>query len=47
MQQSMKDQKSRHVVAGPVLITKNPCVHPGDVRKVSTLTNEKDPDRFS
>lgn len=47
MQQSIKDQKSRHVVAGPVLITKNPCVHPGDVRKVSTLTHEKDPERFN
>ena len=32
---------------GKVLITKNPCVHPGDIRKVSTLTREKDPERFN
>lgn len=28
-------------------MTKNPCVHPGDVRKVSTLTREKDSERYS
>ena len=47
MQQSIKDKKSRHVVKGPVLVTKNPCVHPGDIRKVETLTKEKDPERFA
>ena len=47
MQSSIKDGKQRLTVPGPVLITKNPCVHPGDVRKVDTLTKEKDPDRFA
>ena len=47
MQTYIKDKKSRLVVSGPVLLTKNPCVHPGDIRKVSTLTEKKDPERFS
>lgn len=46
-QQDMKNKKDRQVIAGPVLVTKNPCVHPGDVRKVQTLTYEKDPERFA
>lgn len=43
----IKDNKSRMVVPGPVIITKNPCVHPGDIRKVRTLTKEVDAERFS
>ena len=41
LQEFMGDSvKSRHVVSGRVIITKNPCVYPGDVRKVNTLTEE-------
>ena len=41
MQSTIKDQKTRLVVEGidgKVLVTKNPCVHPGDIRKVRTLS---------
>ena len=47
MQKGISTSKSRFTVPGPVLITKNPCVHPGDVRKVDTLTQDKDPERFA
>mmetsp|Transcript_14122 Transcript_14122/g.17816 ORF Transcript_14122/g.17816 Transcript_14122/m.17816 type:complete len:162 (+) Transcript_14122:377-862(+) len=46
MQKSISTAKTRLVVPGPILLTKNPCVHPGDIRKVQTLTQEKDPERF-
>ena len=39
-------ERSRHVVSGEGLVTKNPCVHIGDVRKVSFLSEDKDPERF-
>ena len=44
---SGQKKKPRFNVPGPVLLTKNPCVNPGDIRKVETLTKEKDPERFN
>ena len=45
MQEAIKNPKQRHAVSGPVLVTKNPCVHPGDIRKVRALG--KDDERFA
>lgn len=44
---SENDKTTTLVVQGPCILTKNPCVKDSDIRKVETLTKEKDPERFS
>lgn len=35
----LEDSKER-VITGPVIVTKNPCSHPGDTRKVTATDHE-------
>ena len=29
------------IISGPVLVTKNPCVHPGDIRNLKAVIKEE------
>lgn len=29
------------IITGPVLVTKNPCVHPGDIRKLKAVIKDE------
>ena len=33
-------------VNGMVLVTKNPCVHPGDIQKVKVVSEKSHPEKF-
>jgi len=33
-------------ITGDVLVTKNPCTHPGDIRKLKAVSLSDDPDKY-
>lgn len=35
------DGKDEQILKGEVLVTKNPCAHPGDVQKVKAVDNPR------